>query len=41
MGFNYGSEFAKIGPYGCRLITLHEDDVTNYDNEMFTYEGSV
>ncbi|MBR5112663.1 MAG: metallophosphoesterase [Clostridia bacterium] len=41
MGFNYGSEMAKPGPYGYRLITLDENDVTNYENEIFTYEGSV
>lgn len=41
LGFTYGSEIAKPGPYGYRLITLHEDDVKNYDNELYTYEGSV
>lgn len=41
LGFTYGSEMAKPGPYGYRLITLHEDDVKNYDNELYTYEGSV
>lgn len=41
MGFNYGAEMAKPGPYGYRLITLNENDVTDYENEMFTYEGSV
>ena len=41
MGFNYGAEMAKSGPYGYRLITLDENDLTNYENEMYTYEGSV
>lgn len=40
LGFTYGCEMAKPGPYGYRLITLHEDDVKNYDNELYTYEGS-
>lgn len=41
LGFTYGAEFAKNGPYGYRVITLHEEDVTNYDNEQFVYSGSV
>lgn len=41
LGFTYGSEMAKTGPYGCRLITLYEDDVKSFDNECYTYEGSV
>ena len=41
MGFNYGAEMAKSGPYGYRLITLDENNLTEYENEMFTYEGSV
>ncbi len=41
LGFTYGCEFAKPGPYGYRLITLHEDDLENYDSEVYTYEGSV
>ncbi len=41
LGFTYGCEFAKTGPYGYRVFTLHEDDILNYDNELFTYEGSV
>ncbi|MBQ9850268.1 MAG: metallophosphoesterase [Clostridia bacterium] len=41
LGFTYGCEFAKTGPYGFRVITLHEDDIENFDNEIYTYEGSV
>lgn len=41
LGFTYGAEMAKLGPYGFRLITLFEDDVTNYENVLYTYEGSV
>ena len=41
LGFTYGCEFAKPGPYGIRVFTLHEDDIENYDNELYTYEGSV
>lgn len=41
LGFTYGAEFAKTGPYGYRLITLHEDDITNYDNDLYVYEGKV
>jgi len=41
LGFTYGCEFAKTGPYGYRVITLHEDDLTNYDNVSCKYTGSV
>ena len=41
MGFNYGAEMAKSGPYGYRLIVLDEKDITNYENDLYTYEGSV
>ncbi len=41
LGFTYGCEFAKTGPYGVRVFTLHEDDILNYDNELYVYEGSV
>ncbi len=41
LGFTYGCEFAKPGPYGIRVFTLHEDDIKNYDNVLYTYEGSV
>lgn len=41
LGFTYGCEFAKTGPYGVRVFTLHEDDIENFDNEIYTYEGSV
>lgn len=41
LGFTYGCEFAKPGPYGYRLFTVHENDIENYENELYTYEGSV
>ncbi len=41
LGFTYGCEFTKPGPYGVRVFTLYEDDIKNYDNELYTYEGSV
>lgn len=41
LGFTYGCEFAKPGPYGIRVFTLHENDIENFDNELYTYEGSV
>lgn len=41
LGFTYGCQFAKTGPYGYRVITLNEDDILNYDNELFVYSGKV
>lgn len=41
LGFTYGCEFAKPGPYGVRVFTIYENDIENYDNELYTYEGSV
>ncbi len=41
LGFTYGCEFAKPGPYGIRVFTLDENDMKNYQNELYTYEGSV
>lgn len=41
LGMTYGAEFAKPGPYGVRVFTVYEDDIKNYDNELYTYEGSV
>ncbi|MBQ7637895.1 MAG: metallophosphoesterase [Clostridia bacterium] len=41
LGFTYGCEMAKTGPYGFRVFTLHEDDITNYENVLYRYEGSV
>lgn len=41
LGMTYGAEFAKPGPYGVRVFTVHEDDIKNFDNELYTYEGSV
>ena len=41
LGFTFGCEFAKTGPYGLRVFTIYEDDIKNFDNETYTYEGSV
>ena len=41
LGMTYGCEFAKTGPYGIRVFTFYEDDIANYDNELYTYEGNV
>ena len=41
LGFTYGCEMAKTGPYGFRVFTLHEDDLTHYDNVLYRYSGSV
>jgi len=41
LNLTYGCEFAKSGPYGMRVITLHEDDVTAYDNQAFTYTNGA
>lgn len=41
LGFTYGCEMAKTGPYGFRVFTLHEDDIANYDNVLYRYEGTV
>ena len=41
LGFTYGCEFAKNGPYGFRVLTLHEEDPTRYDNTLYRYTGSV
>lgn len=41
LGLTYGCEFAKPGPYGVRVFTLHENDIRNFDNDIYVYEGSV
>lgn len=41
LGMTYGCEFAKTGPYGIRVFTVYEDNPENYDNVIYTYEGSV
>ena len=41
LGLTYGCEFAKSGPYGFRVITLDENDITNYTNDIYVYTGSV
>lgn len=41
LGMTYGAEFAKPGPYGIRVFTISENDVENYESELYTYEGSV
>lgn len=41
LGMTYGCEFAKTGPYGIRVFTIYENDVKNFENEIYTYEGGV
>ncbi len=41
LGFTYGCEFSKDGPYGIRVFNFDENDIKNYGNELYTYEGSV
>ena len=41
LGMTYGCEFAKTGPYGIRVFTFDENDIENYKNEIYTYEGNV
>ena len=41
LGFTYGCEMAKTGPYGFRVFTLYENDIANYDNVSYTYSGYV
>ncbi len=41
LGFTYGAEMSKPGPYGYRIFTLHENDVKNYDTDLYIYKGSV
>lgn len=40
LGLTYGAEFAKNPNYGYRVITLHENDIENYENELYVYTGS-
>ena len=40
MGLTYGMEFSKPGPYGFRVITLNENDITAYENDLYVYSGS-
>lgn len=35
LGFTYGLEVAKPGPYGYRTVTLHEDDVAAYSTALY------
>jgi len=37
LNLTYGCEFAKSGPYGMRVITVDEEDVTKYENTTYTY----
>ena len=41
VGITYGAEFTKPGPYGFRIFELDENDISNYTNDVYTYEGSV
>lgn len=40
LGFTYGCEMAKPKPYGFRVFALREDDVRNYENTIYRYNGS-
>ncbi|HZK39827.1 MAG TPA: metallophosphoesterase [Clostridia bacterium] len=41
LNLTYACQFAKSGPYGFRVITLHEENLADYDNDQYVYEGSV
>ena len=41
LGFTYGCEMAKTGPYGFRVFTLHEDAPADYENVLYRYTGKV
>lgn len=41
LGLTYACQFAKDGPYGFRVITLYEENLAEYENEQYVYEGSV
>lgn len=41
LGLTYGAEFAKSGPYGVRVITLNENNITSYGNDLYTYCGDA
>ncbi|MBR0510381.1 MAG: metallophosphoesterase [Clostridia bacterium] len=41
LGFTYGCQMAKTGPYGFRVFTVREDDPANYENTLYRYEGKV
>lgn len=41
LNMTYGCEFAKSGPYGMRVITLSEDDVTAYENQIYSFENGT
>ena len=41
LNMTYGCEFAKSGPYGMRVITLDETDVTNYENQLYSYNDGT
>jgi len=41
LGLTYGCQFAKDGPYGIRVFTFYEDNIKEYSNDLYTYEGSA
>ena len=41
LGFTYGCEMAKTGPWGFRVLKMNEDDVRSYSNETYQYKGSA
>ena len=38
LNMTYGCEFAKGGPYGVRVVTLDEEDVTTYENTIYSFD---
>ena len=41
LNMTYGCEFSKDGPYGVRVITLDENDVTHYENRIYTFDKNA
>lgn len=41
LNLTYGCEFAKSGPYGMRVITLHEDNIAAYGNQSYSYTNGA
>ena len=40
LGFTYGCEFAKTGPYGFRTITIDENDTSSFETDLYRYTGN-
>lgn len=41
LGLTFGAEFAKLGPHGVRVITLDENNISDYENELYIYRGGA